>query len=773
MQLARSIAVLLFLSAPALWAQATPESPATGVVKADDCHEEGKDPICSRAEATFQALIAAEQKSLAAGGDVPPTTDVLHCFLDLELNFSTLRLSGSNTLQIKSLVAGLTSISLDLRDNMTVSAVTVGSQSAAFSRANHKIAITLDRAYAAGETFTVKVTYSGQPQSLGWRSFMFYSSIAASLSQPWYAHTWWPCKDELDDKFTMEFWITVPAGKIAVSNGVRLGTDTLSGNRVRYRWREDYPIATYLVSVAAANYSYLASAYNHPGGSMPVELYSLSLTSAGAQSVMDHMVTAIATFSRPDVFGPYPFISEKYGVAEFSGQVNMEHQTISSHHSYDLNIIDHEMAHQWWGDMITCRTWHDIWLNEGFATYSEAVQEEFKPGGSFQAYQARMAYRRPSDYSGSVYVYDTTSQSDVFSSNLVYKKGAWVLHMLRHVVGDQAFFNTLSAYRSAYAGGSATTAEFQAVAETVYGSDLSWFFNQWVYGTGAPTYAYGWQYVENAGKKELLLHIRQVQTSSSLFRMPIDVSVTTAGGTTTHVVWQEYETHWYRLEVDGPVSSVVLDPNSFILHGNTMTEAYTPAPRFRLLLTSPVPGAAGSAAMRINDVTLFFEQHPTYTDDQITVTGSVSGARPFTSAYNPSSRALQLRFAQPLPANELWTVRLRDQIYTTVTGEVLDGEVTSTTTSSGLPSGDGTPGGDAVFTFFTAFPGDFDGDLDVDLEDFGPLQACLGEPGVHPVYSSCLTADLDHDQDVDMADLALFQTCMTNAGVKPATTCGN
>lgn len=734
-----------------------------------DCGYEDKEPICGTGRAVFERLLAMDQMGTAS----PPTTDILHCFLNIELNFTSRTMSGTNTLTVRSLAAGLSTFKLDLRDNMTVSAVTVDAQPAAYTRANHQITVALGRTYAADETFTVSVTYSGRPESLGWKSFSFTSSTAASLSQPWYAHTWWPCKDELEDKFTMDFWITVPADKTAVANGALQGTDALTGNRVRYRWRESYPVATYLVSVAASGYVHWTRQYHHAGGSMPVQIWCYPSSQSVAETNTAHLVTAIETYSRPDVFGEYPFINEKYGIAQFDGSVNMEHQTVSSHHAFDPNIINHELAHQWWGDMITCRTWHDIWLNEGFATYAEAIYHEKKPGGSMAAYMTRMNERRPSNYAGTVYIYDASSQSGVFNTNLVYRKAAWVLHMLRHVVGDQNFFDTLAAYRAAYEGRSATTEDFQRVAEVVCGSDLSWFFGQWVYGPGGPEYRFGWQSVQANGQHHLALHIRQVQTAYPLFRMPIDVTVQTSGGVATHVVWQEFECQWYSIPVDSQVTLVTLDKDAWILRPELAAEPYLSAPEFRLRRTSPLPGTSDAAIMRVRQVELQFDLPVACTDADFSVTGSSSGPRAFSSTCDAGGDVVRLQFASPLPAHETWMVHASDTIRSRVTGMSLDGELVDPTRPGSLPSGDGVPGGSAVFSFVTRLPGDFDADGDVDIEDFGRLQTCLQSPGVLAQDAGCLAVDLDHDRDVDETDLAIFRDCLSGSGVTPLLTCGS
>jgi aminopeptidase N len=551
-------------------------------IQPDDCHAEGKDILCGHFKATVARLLAEEADAVRAGAHAEEyeDIDVTHCFLDIELEPVTETLSGTNALTVTSLVNNLTTLTLDLRDNMVVDNVTMTGLPVAFTRPGHKVEITLDQVYDTGESFEVVVAYHGSPEDIGFASFRWSihdgTKLAATLSQPWYAHTWWPCKDALGDKFTMDIWVTVPDWMVVASNGLLQGTDSVGGGKLRYRWYESYPIITYLVSLAATNYTHWTEYYDHAGGSMPVEFYSYPENLSWMQAGVADVVEQIETFSLSEVFGEYPFINEKYGIAQFAGTGGMEHQTITSQSTFLWWLNAHELAHQWWGDMITCGTWHDIWLNEGFATYSEAVYQEKRPGGSFADYLSRMLERKPSSYGGSVYVYDANSLSAVFSSNNVYKKGAWVLHMLRHVVGDETFFGILAAYRAAYEGGSAITDDLRAIAESVYGDDLGWFFSEWVYGVGAPYYRYGWQYEQVGYQHEVRLHVEQYQTSYPKFRMPIDITVTTDSGSETNVIWQDRDIQWYVLPANGPVTNVQFDKDTWILRGDAADVGYQP-----------------------------------------------------------------------------------------------------------------------------------------------------------------------------------------------------
>jgi len=531
-----------------------------------------------RARALFLLPALAGLLSFPSRAVAQATVDAQHYRLEIEVHFDTKTISGTNTATFKSLVDKLTVLDLDLTSSLKVSAVTMGAKPVSFTRPTDKIRITLDRAYAKNEVFTVAVTYSGTPpRSTSFGGFVFTShsgaQMAWTLSEPWDAKTWWPGLDVLGDKSTFEIWITHPAGMTAASNGTLQGIDTLSGNRVRARWKVSYPIVPYLVSLAVTNYQKRVDTYTHLGAKMPVEFYVFPENFNSWTSGMNRVVPMLSGFS--DVYGQYPFVKEKYGIAQFTWGGGMEHQTITSQSSIAEWLTAHEMSHQWWGDAVTCATWHDIWLNEGFATFSEAIWEEVKPGGSMARYHNRIRQRRPSRVSGTVYVTNTKSSGSVFSSNYVYNKGAWVLHQLRHVLGDKLFFQCLADYRSTYEGGSATTDDLRRSCEKTTGRDLEWFFDEWVMKGGAPAYLYGWHTAKANGRDYLYLEIDQTQSTPSVSRMPVDVRVQTSSGTKTYVVEDDERADQFVVPITGPAQSVTLDPDQWILRTGLSSRGFT------------------------------------------------------------------------------------------------------------------------------------------------------------------------------------------------------
>ncbi|TPW17495.1 MAG: pepN, partial [bacterium] len=429
------------------------------------------------------------------------------------------------------------------------------------SRSLDVLTVNLDRSYANGETITVQVTYFGTPAG-GYFGFSTSGGqpMIWSLSEPFGARTWWPCKDYSDDKAdSVDIRIRVPSNLVTASNGTRI-LNTNDGTFATTKWTERYPIATYLVFVASHPYTVASDWYvTALGDSVPLQFYMFPASVAQAtpnNALVNDMMAAYAP-----LFGEYPFVDEKYGHAQFLFSGGMEHQTCTCLGVYVESITAHELAHQWWGDKVTCGTFHHIWLNEGFATYGEALWAESLGGAA-----ARNAEMDLAKYfgAGTVHVPDVNDENRIFSSNLSYNKGSWVLHMLRGILGDVDFFDALQAYGTQFAYASAVSEDLRDVFEDVSGKDLHPFFQQWIYGEYYPQYQFTWSSVPAAGGYDVHLTINQTQ-SWQLFTLPIQMRVSTSGGDVDFTVGDSLATQAFVLHVDDPPTDVALDPDEWIL----------------------------------------------------------------------------------------------------------------------------------------------------------------------------------------------------------------
>jgi len=719
-------------------------------------------------------------------------TDVTHYALEIEIlpelneqhEVVAVAVHGTNTVDVTVVDAPLDSFVLDLVDEMNVLAVT--EDVAGWSHAGDQIAITLDRTYNPGESFRVVVEYDGIPDVGGFGAFKWWlrngNLAVATLSEPFYSPYWWPCKDSLSDKSTMQMIVTVPDPMVVVSNGILESTVSFGDSRTRYSWHEINPMVNYLASLAITNYELYEIEYEYDDGQggtamMPVSCYlypdhwdpvagePLSAVKNGC----DELLTMLSVFE--DKLGPYAFRDEKYGVAETGGaaglQSNMEHQTISSMyqmHNYS-DIVAHELGHHWFGDDITCATWNDIWLNEGWASYLEALYREFKPSGGVGPYWARMNARRPNNPYAQVYRTNVSSVGAIFSTNDIYNKGAWVAHMLRHVMGDEAFFQAIMDYRAAYADGFATTADFTNVFSTSFGHDLTWFTDQWVMSPGAPDYTWGYTVEKVDGIDYVKLWVRQLQNLSGfgLVTMPIDVRVTTSQGATVHRIWNDGWTEHYVLPLDGQLAGVEFDESGGIDNRNyvlassvAFDAAPLPGPPVVVeAVVAPYGAVPGESVVEV----YFSDDIGSIDAGDVTLIGAATGAH---AADLVSFDAFNLKATivyAGLP-NDAYTLTLSDAGIA-ANGLALDGEIDDSAWYDDvlLPSGDGQPGGDATITFAT-LAGDANCDQSVDPGDIAPFVAVL--MGVDTDACHVLRGDANNDGAADGADISIFIDSVLN-----------
>lgn len=529
--------------------------------------------IGTRREGGTRRAPGAGPRGRAAGGPGARTAgiaagvDALHYTLDLEFDAGPRTVTGDVTGQFQVLTPGLTHLVLNLYDNMAVSGVDLGGSPLGFSHAGNLLDITLDRPYAAGEIVEVAVSYSGVPSNSGFGAFSWTTHLSNtlfwSLSEPYYGPVWWPSIDDPGDKVTADMIYTVRNGLVAVSNGVLLSTTSVPGNKTEYHWQTNYPIAPYLISIACTNYSTFADSYTPQGGGAPMEMRYWVYPEDLADAQNDFAVTKDMMNYFAQTFGEYPFLAEKYGMAAVGFSGGMEHQTVTSYgaglitgtNTYDW-INAHELAHHWWGDSLTLLEWPDIWTHEGFATYSEALW--FESLGGFPTLKSYMASLDSGPFNGPVY-----NNPSLFGRT-VYDKGGWVLHMLRHVIGDSAFFQLLYDYHAANEYGATSTPMLQAAAEAIHGQDLSWFFDEWVYGTGRPTYQWGYTAADQGLGWKLFLRVDQVQ-AGQLFTMPLDVMVQTTGGSHDFTVMTTPGGNDFTLSLPDQPTGVTLDPDGWLL----------------------------------------------------------------------------------------------------------------------------------------------------------------------------------------------------------------
>ncbi len=516
--------------------------------------------------------------------------DALHYDLALTVDPPHKTFSGNVAMRIRFLESSPDIALHASSKTLAIDSVTVDRHRARYERKGDTLMVRRGAAKPADTSAVVRIFYHGTSDFKGnydGGGLYFPDTVDgkrfASISEPSFARLWWPCKDLPSDKATASISVTVPRGLTAVSNGL-LKSVVPHGKTTTFRWETGYPIATYLVSVAAAPYVMFHEPYTFAAGdTMTLYYYVYPRDSAKAREDFKNTRSMLDFLTAR--FGPYPFAREKFGYAEVDGDLTMEHQTLCS---ISAAIIDgkrtnvqtylHETAHHWFGDLITPKTWYDTWLNEGFATYMEALYAEWSSGkAKLREFAERVNGTPPGALPQPVVGKSDTAFWDAFNTS-VYYKGAMVLHMLRGVMGDTLFFRTLRSYCDdpALRYANATTADFIRAAEAQYGKSLRWFFDEWLHSPGdsvdRPLYRYSWNTKPDGTRFATTLRIDQRQGAPSVFAMPIHVAVHANGKVEDVVVHDSLRSQSFTLTTASHPDSLLLDPDHWIFRGAEQTE---------------------------------------------------------------------------------------------------------------------------------------------------------------------------------------------------------
>lgn len=499
-------------------------------------------------ESELKEIVNAEMKSASSmmSVEVNPNTlnyDVTYHQLKFTVNPAEYFISGEITTTFTAL-ANMSSITFDMANELTVTSVKKNGVTMTFSESgNNELVINFPSVVATGTSANIEIIYSGAPPVSGFSAFAAETHAGTpvlwTLSEPFGARDWWPCKQDLNDKInSIDVYVTAPSQYTVASNGLEVGQ---TGNAITKttHFHHNYPIPAYLIAIAVTNYTVINQTAGTAPNTFPIVnyIYPENNTTAVQTQLLQ---TPLIMNLYETLFEAYPFKNEKYGHAQFGWGGGMEHTTISFMQNFSRSLIAHELAHQWFGDKITCGTWKDIWLNEGFATYlASMVIENFDGNTAFITDKTNMINNITSQAGGAVYLTDSeaTNVNRIFSSRLSYNKGAMVLNMLRFKMGDTMFFQALKNYLadSNLSYKYAVTTDLKSHLEAVYGSNLTEFFNDWVYNQGYPTYnitAQNW----GSGQAKITINQTQSHSSVSFFEMPVPIRLLGTGSLTFDTV---------------------------------------------------------------------------------------------------------------------------------------------------------------------------------------------------------------------------------------------
>lgn len=495
--------------------------------------------------------------------------DVLHYDINIDLYPENKTLKGDVLITGVIRDSELSRLDLNFYDNMEISYLSLNGKKREFDNDGSRLSIPVGK--DDSDTLRVRIVYSGTPKKLGLASFSFDKfegkPLVYTLNEPVFASTWFPCNDKPDDKALLDIKITNGKDNISVSNGLLKEVTEKSGRKT-YHWQTVYPISTYLICMYSGHYTHFNENYvSAEGDSMKIDYYVFPRHLEMAKTDFSGHPEMISFFSK--TFGEYPFIKEKYGVAEFLWQMGaMEHQTITGIGSNFLNgrrffneFYIHELAHQWWGNAVGPATWKDIWLNEGFASYCEALYAEHKAGPD--ALRSTMLSKYHDNFSGKLY----DPGNDLFTST-VYDKGAWVVHMLRREVGDSAFFSILREYFRLYKYKTASTKDLADVCRSVSGKDLQHFFRQWVYeGEGIINLRYGMKQVKSGNGYKVQIYLKQTQSGFDTYKFPLEISfkLENENASFNKIFYIDSREKNIELDTGSKVKTLEFDPQNWLL----------------------------------------------------------------------------------------------------------------------------------------------------------------------------------------------------------------
>jgi aminopeptidase N len=504
--------------------------------------------------------------------------DVTFYFIDLEVTNQSTFIKGSSTLHAQRIAADIDTFVVEISQKLRIDSVFLQEKKQEyFFHENDLLKIVLSGESNKYAVYRLKVFYQGTAGSGG-----FYSGISSAtapstnqkitytLSEPFQGKDWFAVKQNLTDKADSSWvFITVDSNLKAGSNGLLTDVKTLADGKKRYEWKSNYPIAYYLLSFSVGDYSeysFYASLNDTDSVLVQNYLYNSPGIFESEKEEIDQTTPLLKLFS--ESFGKYPFAKEKYGhcMAPMGG--GMEHQTMTTIAGFDFGIISHELAHSWFGDYLTCGTWQDIWINEGFASYAEYIALEGLKTQKECIEWLDQAHNYAINYPYEAVFLSPLESRDakrIFNYSLTYKKGGSIIHMLRYEINnDSLFFAIIRDYISVYANSTAIGDDFRKIVENHTGKEFGWFFDQWYYGKGHPVFLTNWRQIGDT------LILTSSQTSSTgennFFRTHMDYRIHYTNGEKEDIqVLYEKPGEVFRFFAPDEIQYIQIDPLSNVL----------------------------------------------------------------------------------------------------------------------------------------------------------------------------------------------------------------
>jgi len=510
--------------------------------------------------------------------------DVKHYGIYLEASDTSTFIKGSTSVYVEVVAPKMDTFLIELSDILSVDSVYQKEVKQNYVHKNDHVIVPLENALLQGEKSTFVVYYQGTVGGKGFfsgitnaKAYYYDKHVTWTMSEPFSAKKWFACKQVINDKAdSVSIFLTVPGHCMAGSNGLLTNVVDLPDGKKRYEWKSYYPIAYYLPFFAVSDYLEY-NIYAHPVGvddSLLIQNFIYNDTNylARNKKKIDKTIELIELFS--ELFGPYPFAKEKYGhcLAPMGG--GMENQTMTTLQGFYFLLVAHELGHMWFGNNVTCAAWQDIWINEGFASYTEYLALENLEGMEEAISWMDAAYTKvKEEKGGSVFVPESQKYTTerIFDVRLSYKKGAALVHMIRfELQDDDVFFKVLKDFQVQFADSVATAMDFKHLLEKTSGKDFSDFFDQWFYGEGYPVYSVQWSHENDI----LTMDISQETSADnpSLFKMLMHYRVYFEDGDTNLLIRQDKNQQQIKMYINKPVISVAVNPDKLTLEESKIAE---------------------------------------------------------------------------------------------------------------------------------------------------------------------------------------------------------
>jgi len=499
--------------------------------------------------------------------------DVKFYKLDIEVNNKSDYIKGNVTINAEVQNTSLNTFVVELYSGLIVDNVLINNINHQFTHNGDEIHIPLSSSINPGTHFSAQIFYHGfTGEGMEYDTAKYWENLVTfTHSECFHAKDWFPCKEVLEDKAdSVHVFVTTDYGLKVGSNGILTATTYFPNGKVRYEWKSKYPIAYYLISITVSNYIEY-NIYAEPEGlTQPLLIQNYVYDHPEClpyyKENIDKTADLIELFS--DLYGIYPFKDEKYGHCMWPWPGAMENQTMTSTINFDFYLIAHELGHQWFGDYVTCATWQDIWINEGFASYTEYLAYQYLYSQEAADERMRKAHEyamTPPDGSLYIPIEDAEDEDRIFSWYLSYRKGMAVVHMIRfELQNDDIFFNTLKNFFAQYANSVATGLDFKNVLEETSGMDFTDFFDQWYFGEGYPIYNIEWFQQNDT------LFLTSIQTTSSpftpLYKMLMEYKIFHLNGDTIIQAYQTENTQNFNFYLPYQIDSIQVDPNNWVIN---------------------------------------------------------------------------------------------------------------------------------------------------------------------------------------------------------------